>query len=107
LEGGGGGGGERVVREKKKKNNELVLGLVRWWVALGNIIGWWCGGRWILRCGQDRTRGHTTELVGEETNVRSHHNTRTYYPRVTHLQLHTNVGFVEQCLSLVSRDRHA
>lgn len=57
-----------------------------WWLeALGNIIGWWCGGRWILRCGQDRTRGHTTELVGEETNVRSHHNTRTYHPRVTHL----------------------
>jgi len=45
------------------------LGLVV--VAFGNIVGG--GVRLVLRCGQDRTREGTTDLVGEEANVRRFH----------------------------------
>jgi len=47
----------------------LGLGLVV--VAFGNIVGG--GVRLVLRCGQDRTREGTTDLVGEEANVRRSH----------------------------------
>jgi len=47
----------------------LGMGLVV--VAFGNIVGG--GVRLVLRCGQDRTREGTTDLVGGEANVRRCH----------------------------------